>query len=210
MSFQGRKSQALENLVDKSPKGSIDDPIRECLGLINALPGFFTTSSCSGRVSIFCEPTDGKGRDGFWLFTSHSPIPQGQPTFDALERELPQQLLPASVGRAVYFKFEPLILHVECESMESARMLFSAVYREGFRNSGISTSGTNRWMVAVRDTLKLDAPIGCINGEGRLDAWVDSSYLQRLVEIANGKFLVNSGRIRRLEASIKEMVSRQQ
>jgi tRNA wybutosine-synthesizing protein 3 len=40
---------------DKSRKGGVDAPIAALITRINSHPLFFTTSSCSGRVSIFSE-----------------------------------------------------------------------------------------------------------------------------------------------------------
>lgn len=41
--------------TDLSPKGSIDEGIRELIRDVNALEGLVTTSSCAGRVSVFVE-----------------------------------------------------------------------------------------------------------------------------------------------------------
>ncbi|RAL59058.1 hypothetical protein DID88_008976 [Monilinia fructigena] len=40
---------------DLSPKGSVDEGIRELIDEINSLEGCVTTSSCAGRVSVFLE-----------------------------------------------------------------------------------------------------------------------------------------------------------
>lgn len=60
--FEARKSKILEQLAvpdaeysDASPKGTVDAGIRHLLAKINAAPGFVTTSSCAGRVSVFVE-----------------------------------------------------------------------------------------------------------------------------------------------------------
>ncbi|KAF2839817.1 hypothetical protein M501DRAFT_953658 [Patellaria atrata CBS 101060] len=102
--FKHRKATILKQLSvpqaqynDLSPKGSIDEPIRALIDDINAIEGLVTTSSCSGRISVFLEgkrkkdtPEDlprqnedkdlpgiagpgGKG-GGTWLFVSHSPV----------------------------------------------------------------------------------------------------------------------------------------
>lgn len=92
--FETRKSQIIQDLsvpeteyTDLSPKGSIDQGIRDLIHNINALPGLVTTSSCAGRISIFLEGR-GKGRDqkqrqfvpsggkgaGKWLYVSHEPV----------------------------------------------------------------------------------------------------------------------------------------
>jgi tRNA wybutosine-synthesizing protein 3 len=39
--------------LDKSPKGSVDAPVRGLVDLINLHPSFATLSSCSGRISLF-------------------------------------------------------------------------------------------------------------------------------------------------------------
>jgi tRNA wybutosine-synthesizing protein 3 len=75
--------------TDLSPKGSIDEGIRELINVINSVPGLVTTSSCAGRVSVYVEgkkksssdPREnetiagqgGKG-GGRWIFVSHDPV----------------------------------------------------------------------------------------------------------------------------------------
>lgn len=41
--------------VDLSKKGSIDDQIMDLIQYINTKENYFTTSSCSGRISVFSE-----------------------------------------------------------------------------------------------------------------------------------------------------------
>ena len=103
--FKSRKQKILaelsvpdENYTDLSPKGSVDEGIRDLINDINALPGLVTTSSCAGRISVFLEgrktkkkqqqsqlqsqstqqqrvfaQSGGKGA-GKWLFVSHDPL----------------------------------------------------------------------------------------------------------------------------------------
>ncbi|KAI0487677.1 methyltransferase TYW3-domain-containing protein [Xylaria cf. heliscus] len=107
--FSRRKERIIEQLAvpdaeysDASPKGSVDEGIRDLIADINALDGFVTTSSCAGRVSVFVEgrkagevgpyrdgdgddegddrpatlaAVGGKGGGGTWLFVSHDPVP---------------------------------------------------------------------------------------------------------------------------------------
>ncbi|CEL01918.1 hypothetical protein ASPCAL01494 [Aspergillus calidoustus] len=98
--FVSRKSKILaelsapdEEYSDLSPKGSVDEGIRDLIQDINTLPGLVTTSSCAGRISVFLEgrrgsnpaeeanageerkfvPSGGKGA-GKWLYVSHEPM----------------------------------------------------------------------------------------------------------------------------------------
>lgn len=52
--FQADKRRVLSK-VDLSKKGSVDEPIRHLIGYINAQDCVYSTSSCSGRVSLFSE-----------------------------------------------------------------------------------------------------------------------------------------------------------
>ncbi|EDO43291.1 predicted protein [Nematostella vectensis] len=52
--FMAQKQQTLSQ-ADLSKKGSIDEPIVNLVDYINGLDAFFTTSSCSGRISVFTE-----------------------------------------------------------------------------------------------------------------------------------------------------------
>ncbi|TVY15014.1 tRNA wybutosine-synthesizing protein 3, partial [Lachnellula arida] len=61
-SFLAKKKHILSHLAlpasqydDLSPKGSIDEGIRDLIAEINGIPGCVTTSSCAGRVSVFLE-----------------------------------------------------------------------------------------------------------------------------------------------------------
>ena len=57
LGFYQRKQQILQDLHlgsnDFSPKGSLDTPIIDLVGLLNRSPDYVTTSSCSGRVAIY-------------------------------------------------------------------------------------------------------------------------------------------------------------
>ncbi|MBW3019386.1 hypothetical protein KY329_04350, partial [Candidatus Woesearchaeota archaeon] len=63
MDFDNDKKNALTKL-DKSTKGSIDEPVIPILNLINSMNDYYTTSSCSGRIMIM-EPSEERHVD--WL-----------------------------------------------------------------------------------------------------------------------------------------------
>lgn len=48
----------LNKELDKSKKGSVDEPIIDLVSCINRMHDFCTTSSCSGRFAVFCANYD--------------------------------------------------------------------------------------------------------------------------------------------------------
>jgi tRNA wybutosine-synthesizing protein 3 len=143
--FEARKQNILAQLEtpdsdyhDLSPKGSVDEPIRDLIDKINTVQGLVTTSSCSGRISVFLEGRKpgsegvlseetsesragpgGKGGGGAWLFISHAPVeaPSAHESSNltakfGFESTLPQQQderAPGVDSRYIHLKFEPMV-----------------------------------------------------------------------------------------------------
>ena len=135
-SFKQKKQRILDAInvtdteyTDLSPKGSIDEGIREVIDLINSIPGLVTTSSCAGRVSVYVEGvkrnleergengitrgSGGKG-GGRWIFVSHDPVNLEISEWSG--KLLPKfELRPSNgadipVGASlVHLKFEPMV-----------------------------------------------------------------------------------------------------
>ena len=146
--FAERKQKILSSLAipdteytDLSPKGSVDEGIRELINDINRIGGIVTTSSCAGRISVFLEGskldhlvTDeefeesssqatvpgGKGRGGRWLFVSHEPVnDQLDPEHGSLHKlfgmlcqETEVANLDPKKTQFVKLQFEPMVCHL--------------------------------------------------------------------------------------------------
>lgn len=141
--FTERKSKILSQLAipeqeytDLSPKGSVDEGIRELVDEINLLEGFVTTSSCAGRVAVFLDGASkklesavddegvtssvqgGKG-GGQWLYVSHDPIDVSSVEKDGelltlfdMKTDEAVSVPPAdSRPRFVHFRFEPMVCY---------------------------------------------------------------------------------------------------
>jgi tRNA wybutosine-synthesizing protein 3 len=142
MDFAGRKAAALAALSspapDKSPKGGVDAPIAPLLDVLNSHPDLFTTSSCSGRVSILAQPQEGQGpkqkkkaRGGGWVYVSHDPADP-----DTVVELLFGGSGSEGAGNELVFRFEPMIVAVECKDAAAAVALVAAAVGAGFRESG--------------------------------------------------------------------------
>ncbi|CAI9292557.1 unnamed protein product [Lactuca saligna] len=199
MEFEKRKKATLATMSspepDKSPKGDIDTPIIPLLKTLNSHPSYFTTSSCSGRISILSTPTTTtttvkkKAKGGNWVFITHEPADPNSvqnlifppnPTTDSLQSDNPENLV---------FRFEPLIIAVECKDVLSAQKLVSLAISCGFRESGITNVNSKRVIVAIRCSIRLEVPLGDTH-----KIMVSKEYLNHLVGIANEKMEANRKR----------------
>ncbi|KAL9092802.1 MAG: hypothetical protein Q9165_004220 [Trypethelium subeluteriae] len=185
--FSTRKDQILQKLAanesglsDKSPKGSVDEQIVDLIQDINAIDGLVTTSSCSGRISVFLDSANR---------TRHAQISQKEA--DGAREEDILHIATASLE----------------DTQRVLTAAISAGFREsGAVNFDSESDGTIAPMVAVRSTgLASDTVIGYQDHLGIPLSIVDESYLRALVSVANDCFLVNQERIERFRSAVKDI-----
>jgi len=189
-SFEVCKKNALSKL-DKSPKGSLDQPIAELVHAINVHADYVTTSSCSGRISLFATLRDHRRgfKGGRWLLVKHATV-----TADELRDALAANTEPVEL---VLFKHEPAIVHVQCRDLAAAKRLLQVALGAGFRESGLVLSGSEKVMLAIRTTANcLELPLAT---DGAL--LLPQQYLQLLVAQANERFEANRARTDELHAA---------
>mmetsp|Transcript_8557 Transcript_8557/g.10811 ORF Transcript_8557/g.10811 Transcript_8557/m.10811 type:complete len:832 (-) Transcript_8557:892-3387(-) len=210
-------------LMDKSPKGSVDEGIRSLVDLINAHPSYATLSSCSGRISLF-DPlgsnhnnardqsnsnereydtsdiegeraiTSNSGKgQGTWLISSHATIEADQ-LLGALDAH--SNIFPS--GNALMLKHEPLLLHIAASNISRARQLLTIACNLGFRESGLVVT-PKRITVAIRShSLSLTIPIA---SSGSLRPGND--FLKEVVNEANRRFILNEEKLKALEKTVR-------
>ncbi|KAK4353608.1 hypothetical protein RND71_025802 [Anisodus tanguticus] len=193
MEFEKRKSSTLSSmnspLPDKSPKGNIDTPIIPLLNTLNSHPSYFTTSSCSGRISILSQPKK-KSKGGKWVFISHE-ITQPHVIISLIfpSNESTQLTTELTQSNTLVFRFEPLIIAVECKDIEAALFLVSLAISSGFRESGITSVSNKRVIIAIRCSIRMEVPLG--DSEKIM---VSPEYVKYIVELANEKMELNRKR----------------
>ncbi|MCK4589446.1 MAG: hypothetical protein KAT77_03320 [Nanoarchaeota archaeon] len=161
--FDKLKKDYLEK-EDKSKIGEIDKEIKELVDKINSFDDYFTTSSCSGRIVL---QTGEKKSEVEWVKVSH----------DFVDLDWVKGVELSS--RLLWFRMEPMILHVACSSVEKAQRLLDKV-QPIFKKSFIQTT-RNKVMVEIKGSECVVTPVA--NGK-----WlVDDKYLKVLVEEGNKK-----------------------
>lgn len=200
---------------DASPKGTIDEFCIPIIHLINSNKDMVTTSSCSGRVSVFLEgmknidqddiKIGAKGNYGRWIFVTHDPkdLPDWSSSVDFKYITDGNSYRSTDVNtRYILYKFEPLILHVKCRDLEMANSLYSAAMSCGFRESGI---GTNN-IVGIRISIKLDVPIGFLNEINQeLTSFVSEDYLRIITKLSEDRFKENFKKLDALYKAIESL-----
>lgn len=123
MSFDQKKSSILSSPPfapgrDLSPKGSLDAPILECVAFINQLSDYVTTSSCSGRISIYQNNNEEDTKGVTWLCVRH-----GEITLDDIINSVTSLEEEKDNKALVMVKCEGFILHVLSRNIAAASLL---------------------------------------------------------------------------------------
>jgi len=176
MTFEKEKRNFLIK-IDKSKKGTIDKEIKELVLFINTLPKYYTKSSCAGRVVLLKKKSD-KKQEAEWLFVKHGLVTYKEILYAT--RSLPRE--------EVWFKQEPLIMHVCCKTIEDADKLLK-LSKSYFKRTGII--GIKKSVtIEIIGTDILDT---IISKNGKL--LISDEYLRILINEANKKLKRNSKKI---------------
>uniref|UniRef100_A0A6G1S9Y4 tRNA wybutosine-synthesizing protein 3 homolog n=1 Tax=Aceria tosichella TaxID=561515 RepID=A0A6G1S9Y4_9ACAR len=187
------KQQCLSK-EDLSRKGSIDEPIRPLVELLNSNQYYYTTSTCSGRISLIEKPHDNAAvkKGGNFLLNSHEQI-----EFEPFYRLIRSFVEKDDSNTCLWLKFEPYIMHVQCYDLEKAHSLLNAATRSGCRNSGITLGKNDKFLVAVRSTSSMEIPLHC--GDRFM---LDENYLMFVCDESNRRLREN---LSRLESFMNEV-----
>ncbi|KAB0389344.1 hypothetical protein E2I00_000400, partial [Balaenoptera physalus] len=160
--------------VGLSWKGSVDEDVVELVQPLTGREQFFTTSSCAGCILLLDGGINGfevQKQNRCWLLVTHKLC---------VKDDVIVALKEANGGAIL--KFEPLVLHVQCQQLQDAQILHSVAIDSAFRNSGIIVGKRGKTMLAVRSTHGLEVPL---SHKGKL--MVTGEYIDFLLKISKSK-----------------------
>ncbi|MDD5192985.1 MAG: hypothetical protein PHF67_00190 [Candidatus Nanoarchaeia archaeon] len=185
-SFDKYKQDVLGK-KDKSSIGDTDEKIKSLCDKINSMKDYYTTSSCSGRITLVKDNT--KKLPGLFLWRTHE-----KTSFGELKLQLENSKFAKDDSGIVYFKQEPCLLVVSCRNSESQKKLFDIARNNGWKKSGI-ISTDKRLIIELISAENISLPI-INNGE----VLVDDNYLKFLVKEANKKLELTWKKIEKLNS----------
>jgi len=185
MDFFDQQKNAQLTKVDKSFKQSWDKPILKLCKTINDKNNYYTTSSCSGRVTLL--KAEEKKQAGLLIQTWHEVI-----TFKKLKDSIKKNKI-----NSLTFKQEPAILHVAARNLEDAQKLHNFAKQSGWKHCGIISFG-KRIVIELSNTEKLEFPL-----LQKSKILVSDEFLKIIVKESNKKLKKTWGKIDRLEKALK-------
>jgi tRNA wybutosine-synthesizing protein 3 len=185
--FFDAKERALASLDKACTEKQVDEGILPILSLINNKEGFYTSSSCAGRIILLQIPQIGNKRGAEFLGIWHRTI---QP------EEVTEAAIKATEG-FLWILAQAPILHIGVSSPELADALVKTAVSCGFKNSAIKSTGKKN-NVELCSTERLDAPIG---RDGKI--YCEKEYLTLLIDISNEVIQRSQQKLTRFENILK-------
>ena len=187
--FSNQKNFALRRLKNAMEKNEVDEGIIPIINYINSLDDFYTTSTCSGRISLLQDV--GSKKDNFHIGKWHRKV-----KFSEIKEKIKEKLPSKGI---TWFKEESSILHVVAKTFEKGKFLLNLALSSGFKHSGIQGFKEGRFLVEICSSERVDVPIA-ENGK----ILVSEKYLKYLTKIANKKFSISQKRLKRFDEILRE------
>lgn len=170
--YFGKEKKDFLDKEDKSKKGCIDKDALEIVNEINSKKDYYTTSSCSGRI-VLLEKLSGRKNESKWIFSRHDKV-----NFNEILKPLNNL---KNIKNEIWFKQEPLILHVRCRNINAAKRLLD-ISRRIFKRAGIISLSERKIVIEIIGSEKIDTIVA------DKDFFADENYLKQLIKYANENF----------------------
>ncbi len=148
---------------------------------------YFTSSCCSGRIALMnIDEEEGKKENAFYR-KWHRKVKDSE-VIDAVKK---------FDGNYLWFKQDPLILHIGAKDLNGAKKIISISHKSGIKRAGIIVAKEGKFIVEILGAKDMNAPV-----KGK-DFCADERYLKKIVRAANIKFSANQKSLKKLEKEIE-------
>ncbi len=188
--FDMIKKRHKETYEEAKKIGRMDADFIPLCDYIIKTKNYFTSSSCAGRIALISLGEEETKMESAFYRKWHRKVTENE-VLEAIKE---------FKGKVIYFKQEPLILHLGTNTIENARKILELCEKAGIKRAGIKVAKEGKFIVEMLGTQSITAPVK--------DAAITASeeYVKYLVKKGNEKFEKNQALILKLHALAKKML----
>ncbi|MBN1941502.1 MAG: hypothetical protein JW772_04965 [Candidatus Diapherotrites archaeon] len=184
-----RHAETLEKAIRE--KKADKDFIPLC-NFVKKTKNFFTSSCCSGRILLLKLEKGESKKDASFHKKWHNPV-KAREVWNELEKK---------TSGTLWLKMEPLILHIGTNTLENANKLLDAMKQAGVKRGGLIVAKPGKFLFELEGSQRIALPVK--QGDKIL---VEKTYLEFVVKNANEKMGKNRLALKRLEKTLKKVLS---
>jgi tRNA wybutosine-synthesizing protein 3 len=186
--FEMVKKHHAKTYDEAKKMGRMDEDFIPLCDFIKKTKNYFTSSSCAGRIALIGLGEGETKQESAFYRKWHRKV-KPKEVLDAIE---------AFNGKILWFKQEPIILHLGTNTLDNARKLLVFCEKTGIKRAGIKVAKEGKFIVEMLGTQSINTPIK----EGKMTA--DEKYIKYLVKKGNEKFEKNQELIKKMEKVAKQ------
>ncbi|MEK6959220.1 MAG: hypothetical protein AABW59_04200 [archaeon] len=188
--FAMTKKHHKETYEEAKKMGRMDPDLIKFCDFVAKSKNYYTASSCAGRIALIgLDKTESKQESAFY-----------RKWHRAVKKEEIIDAVKAFNGEVLWFKQEPLILHLGTNNIENAKNILILCEKAGIKRAGIKVAKEGKFMAEILGAHVISTPIK----EGKY--CVDDEYLKYLTKKANEKFEKNQETIKKLGKEAKKIL----
>ncbi len=170
--------------------GRMDEDFIPLCDYIIKTKNYFTSSSCAGRIALIGLGEEETKQESAFYRKWHRTVKENE-VIEAVHE---------FKGAVLWFKQEPLILHLGTNNIENAKKILTLCEKVGIKRAGIKVAKDGKFIAEILGTQNINAPIK----EGTMIS--SDEYLKYLVKKGNEKFKINQELIEKLYNEAKKML----
>ena len=178
---------ALEKAIQEK---KIDPLMKGIARAIAQTEDYFTTSTCSGRITLMDLREDEGKKEGAFFRKWHRKVKTP---------EVWKGITDDSNTGNLWFKQDPFVYVIGTRDAGGAQQIIAACQEAGIKRYGIHHLEEGNIIMEIYGTHTMSVPVK--KGNERL---VEAEYVQSLVEIANRKWEANENKRKRFEEIMKK------
>jgi len=186
------KDEAYRRVLEDIEIGYMDSDIVDVILFFFKRKYSFTTSSCSGRITVVDAVMPWKRKDSTVIFKKHSTV-----SIDDVVKYLSE----VPVSRLWLIVTGPII-HVNSAKLSEAREVIKIARDSGFKHSGIMSMGKKGIISELRTGIRIAQ---LLKDKERL--YITRDDLEGILRIFNEALLEGKKRLKRLEENLRRSVS---
>ena len=186
--FAMTKKHHRETFLKAKKEGRMDRDFLPLCEHVARTEHFFTSSCCAGRIALIGLGKEETKKESAFHRKWHRKVKakevlEGAKSFG---------------GEMLWFKQEPLILHLGADNLENAKKILVLCEKSGIKRAGIKVAKDGKFIVEMLGTSSITAPI---KDKG---FYAGDDYLKYLVKKGNEKFAKNQALIKKLTSQAKK------
>jgi tRNA wybutosine-synthesizing protein 3 len=186
--FEMVKEHHAKTYEEAKKMGRMDEDFIPFCDYIKRTKNYFTSSSCAGRIALIGLGEGETKQESAFYRKWHRKV-KPKEVLDAIK---------AFKGKVLWFKQEPIILHLGTNSLDNARKLLVFCEKTGIKRAGIKVAKEGKYIVEMLGTQSINTPIK----EGKMT--ITKEYVNYLVKKGNEKFEKNQELIKKMEKIAKQ------